>query len=459
MADDFERDLEHAGNRSGAMRSTIRVTRQHPGFRSWLAACPGGDTAHDAVVRGWLGGREIRRYLGERYGSHAPERAGALAEDAFQYLADGDGGLLDTAWQHVTGTPEWQGMPRSSRLLYEIISAMSGEVKPGGLPAGPRVLACHTLVIALFMSRTGWCPSKSTITDARKPLIAAGLMDAEIGEEWTEGKLARATVYDLLPDGLREQLQQNRTMPARAGIVRLAGSSLPELTDLDRAVVKYTITLLQIARVQEIKHHELVAEIARFIEARGGPAVKLPRANMRGRVPDSPQQEAPEPGSGLDYFPEAEPGWLPEVSACGGQDQDQEAGAVVTGSFAGGEYEIDAAAEEAACEAEERRWRAAGYRIVITVPALDASLPGAILDSRTREELFTFGSVYCLHEGQKEKPAPQELEMCGCLDCAWTAYEDRTGKHLADEDRITDAAVLGDAARPPDVLAVPAAAG
>jgi hypothetical protein len=187
-------------------------------------------------------------------------------------------------------------MPRSSRLLYEITLAMSGEAEASGLPAGPRVMACHTLVIALFMSRAGWCPSKSTITDARKPLIAAGFADARVGEEWAEGKLAKATVYDLLPAGLRQQLQLNRTIPARAGIVRLGaghpGCSRPELSDLDRAVMEYTIKLLQMARVREMKHHELVAEITRFIEASGGPAVKLPRRSARGRVPDSPQQGA-----------------------------------------------------------------------------------------------------------------------------------------------------------------------
>ena len=218
MADalaELQADLERAESRGGAMRSAISVTRQHPDFRSWLAAYPSGDTAHDAVVRSWLGNRYTRRYLGEKYGKHAPERAVDIAEEAFQYLADGDGGLLGAAWPHVTAAPEWQDMPRSSRLLYEVTSALSVEEQRSGLPAGPRVLACHTLVIALFMSRTGWCPSKSTITDARKPLKAAGFMDAKAGEEWTEGKVAKATVYDLLPDGLREQLQQNRTMPAR----------------------------------------------------------------------------------------------------------------------------------------------------------------------------------------------------------------------------------------------------
>jgi hypothetical protein len=92
MDDSLERDLEHAGNRSGAMRSAVRITRRHPDFRSWLRIYPSGDTAHDAAVRAWLDDRDVRRYLGERYGKHAPERAVALAEDAYQYLADGDGG-------------------------------------------------------------------------------------------------------------------------------------------------------------------------------------------------------------------------------------------------------------------------------------------------------------------------------------------------------------------------------
>ena len=117
-----------------------------------------------------------------------------------------------------------------------------------------------------------------------------------MGEEWTEGKVAKGTVYDLLPVGLREQLQQNRTMPTRApGIVRFPGSSnsRPRLSDLDRAVMRYTIDLLRWARREEIGHRERLDEIARFIQISGGPVVKLPR--MRGGVnlPVGEQQEEP----------------------------------------------------------------------------------------------------------------------------------------------------------------------
>ena len=128
----LERDLEHERSRGDAMSSAIKVTRLHPEFRSWLRGYPSGDTAHDAVVRAWLDERAIRWYLGERYGRQAPERAAALAEDAYQYLADEEG-RLDAALAYVRASDTWARLPRSSRLLYEVAYGLAREPGPGGL--------------------------------------------------------------------------------------------------------------------------------------------------------------------------------------------------------------------------------------------------------------------------------------------------------------------------------------
>ena len=284
-------------NRSLAMSETLKVTRKHPEFRSWLAAYPSGDTAHDEQVRRWPDHWAVWRYLAERYGKHEEERGAELAENAYQYLADGDGGLLDEAWSYITGTPEWAKLPPSSKLLFEILSALADEMDANGLPAGPKVVACHTLAIALFMSRAGWCPSKSTITDARKPLKGAGFTDVKPGEEWEKGKRSRATIYNLLPDDLRNLLLQNRTIPMSAYRDSSVASSVsrPQLSEFDRAVMRRTIKLPQMARKQEMKHHELVAEIAWFIRANGG-QVKMPPAARR--LADFPHEQEPESMAG-----------------------------------------------------------------------------------------------------------------------------------------------------------------
>jgi hypothetical protein len=169
---------------------TMETVRRHPDIRKW-AARPGEDTGHDFTVRAWKSEPAIQAALHRVKYVRRDEYLTGLLEAAEAAL-EAEQEKLDHIWAHATSHPEWGTFPQSSRDLFLAVIAKAGERDEYG---GLSVLMSHQTAIAIIEAMTGTRYSSRTITQARKPLIEAGVLTAEAGQAWAPGKRGRPTVY------------------------------------------------------------------------------------------------------------------------------------------------------------------------------------------------------------------------------------------------------------------------